>query len=168
MTQRRIELAPFLRQLLGQQHDYIPPPLPPGEQMLQTYADSMMSGRSPGYGAQVGLTPNHLVVSPMNVTGARRILGAGARIVGVPGFGGINYLLGRATPQPLAIPYSDIVQTAQGTYQLGVTGNLWALSQSKQALQARNQLLTSSLHARAWGDDGALQPVESRAQRRHR
>jgi hypothetical protein len=121
----------------------------------------MMSGRGPGWGAQLGLTPNYLSVSPMNVTGAQRILGLGARAVGVPGFGGVNSLINGVKPQPFAIPYSDIrsvtpgtgpglfspptvrVQTTQGAYEFGVTGNLWALSASRQAVQARNQMIAA-------------------------
>jgi len=145
--------------MLGQEQHYLPPPLPPGEQVQQTFAGSTMLGRRLGYGAQVALYDNHLALSPMNVTGAQRILGLGARAVGVPGFGGVNYLINQAKPEPQAIPYSDItsvtpgtgpsffspptvrVQTTQGNYELGVTGGLWTLNRSQQAVQARNELL---------------------------
>ncbi len=119
-----------------------------------------MLGRRLGWGAEVGLYDSHVGVSPMNVEGAQRILGLGARAVGIPGFGGVNYLINQAKPEPQAIPYSEIasvtpgsgpglfspptvrIQTTQGdNYEIGVTGNLWALSRSQQAVQARNQLL---------------------------
>lgn len=153
-------MASFLRKLLGQEQDYVAPPLPPGEQVQQTYAAAMMMGRARvGMGAQVGVCNDHLALSPMNVTGAQRMLGLGARAVGIPGFGGVNYLINQAKPDPQLIPYSDItavtpgsgpglfspptvrIQTTQGSHEVGVTGNLWALNRSQQALQARNQLL---------------------------
>jgi len=150
----------WFQKMLGQEQHYITPPLPPGEQVQQTFAGSTMSGRRLGWGAEVGLYDNHLAVSPMNVSGAQRILGLGARAVGIPGFGGVNFLINQAKPEPQAIPYSDItsvapgsgpglfspptvrVQTTQGNYELGVTGDLWAFNRSQRAVQARNALLS--------------------------
>jgi hypothetical protein len=163
-------MAPaWFQRMLGQQQQYVPPPLPPGAQVQQTFAGSVMSGRRPGWGAQIGLTDVGMFASPMNVTGATRMLGLGARAVGVPGFGGVNYLVKRAVPEPVFIPYSQMTSVAPGTgpglfspptvrvqtpeqmYEFGTTGTLWTLSRSQQAVQARDQLQAQLMAARAAG-----------------
>jgi hypothetical protein len=161
-------MAPrWLQKSLGQEQQYIPPPLPPDAQIQQTYAGSMMSGRGLGWGGELGVTDTGIYASPMNVRGAQRVVGLVARAGGVPGFGGINYLVNRAVPEPVFIPYSEMtsvgpgsgpgffspptvrVQTPAQMYEFGPTGRLWVLSRSQQALQARNQFLAQVAAARA-------------------
>jgi hypothetical protein len=149
----------LLRQLLGQQTDYVEAPAAANEQTHQTFTGSMMAGRGPSWGTRWDLTDGHLAGSPMNVTGAQRGLGALAHVAGVSGFGGVNALVNQAKPDPLAIPLSEIrsvspgseggwlspptarIETTDGSFDLGVTGSLWALNRGSAAHEARDDFV---------------------------
>jgi hypothetical protein len=103
----------YLRRLLGQETDFIQPPLPPEENVTETVNGSVR-GVGGGWGAQLALTPNYLTVNPMNTNSAQRGLGLVAHAAGIHGFGGVNVAINRSKPEPLAIPLDDIVSVSPG------------------------------------------------------
>lgn len=149
----------LLRQLMSQQQDFVEAPAAAKEQTHESFAGNIMSGRGPRWGARLDITDGHLAASPMNVQGAQRGLGVIAHAAGVSGFGGVNGLINQAKPEPLAIPLSEItsvspgseggwfspptarIETTEGSFDVGVTGSLWAPSRSKAALDARDEFV---------------------------
>jgi hypothetical protein len=145
---------------MGQETDYIEAPAVATETTHETFTGSIMSGRSPSWGAQLGITDGHLGVSPLNTQGAQRGLGAAAHVAGISGFGGINAAINTIKPDPLAIPFSEItsvsagseaglfspptarIETTSGSYDVGVTGSLWTRSRSDKAREARDDFVS--------------------------
>jgi hypothetical protein len=153
----------FVRSVLGQESDFVPPPLPPGETIRESVNGSVLGGRAGGWGAQLQLTPNYLTVNPMNVNSAQRGLGLMSHLVGIHGFGGVNAAINRAKPEPLAIPLHEIEAVSPGSgagyfspptalittrdgsvTELGVLGGstVFRPNKSRKTTEARDEFVT--------------------------
>ncbi len=109
-------MAPsWLAKMLGQEQQYEMPTLPPGERVQQTLTGSVMSGRRPGFGAQIVVGQSNVGLAPVNTAGAQKLLGLGARAAGVSGWGAANSLINLAKPEPVVIPRSTITSVSPGT-----------------------------------------------------